>query len=259
MEYLLLVLLSIIIVTMASLQLFQPFRQWASIYLGSYIECLLDAGELPKLGSDQDTGPCEEQFEPYSFANGRRPIARGTSGSQGNDPNSSRGAAGGSVRSNTGRGLGGNLGANRGGGAGSTSSADGGEGDKKQQNLGPSGDSIASRGGGSTFTTGGSGRVTGNISMETLSEGQRRRLARRSSSTQSLGPVNEGSESDSRRKTLTIPATAGKKASFDDETEPWSFGRIFKIAFIVAVIAALVLLILLQIRQIQKGMEKGET
>lgn len=48
------------------------FRSFAENYFGAYLECLLEVGELPSLGSSQQS-ICESEFQPFSLAEGRPP------------------------------------------------------------------------------------------------------------------------------------------------------------------------------------------
>ncbi len=91
------------------------------------------------------------------------------------------------------------------------------------------------------------------LSEQELTEAERRRLPRRASRNTDMGSAEGLAPA---RKALVIPPRDRKPAQTEDDIEPFSFGRIFRIAFIVAILGILILLILLQARQIQKGMEK---
>src|SRR5262245_45898196 len=72
-EYILLV---VVIITMAlaiGARLFKPFNEWANHYIGDYVVCLLDYGELPSLGGAEafSDGECDKKFEPFTVAGGR--------------------------------------------------------------------------------------------------------------------------------------------------------------------------------------------
>lgn len=255
-EYILIVLISLAIVITISFKTIEPFRQWASIYLGSYIECLLDEGQLPTLGSGEPAGSCDEEFEPYSFDTGRRQIASGStssrsSGSSGNNPPSSNRGGRTAVGSNNARDTGGT----------SSLSSDASQSNEKKQTLGPDSPDnfLSSRGGQNISRNTSASRTAGQtMSIENLPESARRGLPRTGSKSTGVGTLDPDSDPTGARKTLIIPARDKKKSSFNDEIEPWSFGRIFRIAFIVLIIALLVLLIGLQVQQIQKGMEKSD-
>lgn len=70
-EYVLLLVVVIALAGALMTRFFKPFDSWAKNYLGEYFYCLLDAGELPALGGQNNAGDCDEKFEAFSAANGR--------------------------------------------------------------------------------------------------------------------------------------------------------------------------------------------
>ncbi|MEI7972800.1 MAG: hypothetical protein WCH11_00365 [Bdellovibrio sp.] len=247
-EYLLILVVSVSLISVIAYRLFTPLREWARNYMGAYVECLLDAGELPRIGGGSgEAGECDEGFEPFTVAEGRP--SRGGSGN-------SLGLGGGSGMppyTPSGRSL--SSGRTNLSGDGSASGR-GVDALKKS----PGREEIAASNfyNGSTLNRGSSVSPapvprTQTLSEEELTEAERRRLPRRASKNTNMGSV-EGL--GPARKALVIPPRDRKPAQFDDEMEPFTFGRIFRIAFIVAILGVLILLVLLQARQIQKGMEK---
>ncbi len=80
-EYILMLIVSISILLALITQFFKPFNLFLQNYMGSYVQCLLDFGELPSLGSDtgsaKDDGDCNTGFEAFSVAGGRSPKGDG--------------------------------------------------------------------------------------------------------------------------------------------------------------------------------------
>lgn len=74
-EYVLLLVVTIGLLIAVAAQVFTPFNKWAKTYMGSYIGCLLDAGELPMLGTTGSGADniCNGKFEQFSIGSGRSP------------------------------------------------------------------------------------------------------------------------------------------------------------------------------------------
>ncbi|MGE3974068.1 MAG: hypothetical protein AB7F59_06030 [Bdellovibrionales bacterium] len=72
-EYMMVLLFTLIICGGAFYQFNDAFRQFLSGYFGQYLSCLLEAGELPSLGYDGQNQPdiCNSEFQPFSLAKGR--------------------------------------------------------------------------------------------------------------------------------------------------------------------------------------------
>ncbi|MGZ3795487.1 MAG: hypothetical protein ACXVB1_03935 [Pseudobdellovibrionaceae bacterium] len=75
-EYVLMLVVSVAMVMALGYQLFKPFQIFLKSYMGDYIACLLETGELPSLGNPQtqalleDAG-CNAQFEAATISKGR--------------------------------------------------------------------------------------------------------------------------------------------------------------------------------------------
>lgn len=70
-EYILLIVIIIAIALAISARLFKPFNEWAKNYIGDYIYCLLDEGELPGLGGPETVEECDKGFDAFTAAAGR--------------------------------------------------------------------------------------------------------------------------------------------------------------------------------------------
>lgn len=88
-EYLLVLIVTVSLLGGAIYQLNDSFKKFLESYFGDYLSCLIEAGELPKLGGESE-GICEDQFEAFSLANGRPPIEK-SSTSQSKDKSDSSG------------------------------------------------------------------------------------------------------------------------------------------------------------------------
>lgn len=75
-EYILIISLSVALILGLMNQFYAPFGKWLDNYLGKYLECLLDVGELPSLGGGETSGECNSKFSAFSITKGRQPSAK---------------------------------------------------------------------------------------------------------------------------------------------------------------------------------------
>lgn len=61
LEYTLLLLFAIGLILGLSAKYFKPMNIWANYYFGTYLQCLLDTGELPSLGGDTSESGCNSE------------------------------------------------------------------------------------------------------------------------------------------------------------------------------------------------------
>lgn len=118
-EYVLMLIITVSLVLALISQIFRPFGQFVDNYMGSYLACLLEYGELPSLGSSEGSpvdgdSECNKKFAGGTLASGRPPT-EGEGGGRGNGSNSTNGKNGSSSSSSGSEGGGGS-----GGGSSST-------------------------------------------------------------------------------------------------------------------------------------------
>jgi hypothetical protein len=107
-EYVLMLVVSVAMVTAVAYQIFRPMQTFLKDYMGTYVSCLLETGELPSLGNEttqqilSDEG-CNAKFQSATVAHGRPPIsgsssssAQGQANNKNSESNSSSSGAGGS-------------------------------------------------------------------------------------------------------------------------------------------------------------------
>ncbi len=91
LEYVLLLFVVVIVLGGLLFGLADGTRRFVNNYFGAYFQCLLETGELPRLGGDTggaDASECESEFQPFTIEEGRPPIldegfAGGSDGSEG--------------------------------------------------------------------------------------------------------------------------------------------------------------------------------
>ncbi|MCB9025647.1 MAG: hypothetical protein H6625_04975 [Bdellovibrionaceae bacterium] len=275
MEYVL-VLIVLVFVFLILLQFNKQFRKWGEDYFISYYRCLLETGELPSLGGQNNTGGiCFNQFQPFTFTGGWQPYPGGGSGG-GN--------------SGSGNGSGGKNGKGSGGGNASSSAS-------KKADDGSGG---GSRGGevsraGSGRSGSGSGRFSRfkSSSSENGSERenskQKKGMYTGSSQASNFSSNNDKSRLNKKTKGLDYgygiqrqeqdrgsesTMLSAKKSAMDQkkeqrfkimkktvkketqlEEDEFTLGNFFRILIIAAIIIALGVLIGGQLLQISKGMD----
>lgn len=80
LEYVLLLFVVVVVLGGLLFGLADGTRRFVDNYFGAYFQCLLETGELPRLGGDSggaDASECESEFQPFTIADGRPPITDG--------------------------------------------------------------------------------------------------------------------------------------------------------------------------------------
>lgn len=277
-EYTLILLVVIAVLIAFQKVFFAPFRDSTSEYLvGAYYDCALDVGELPGSPGLDECFQKSTGIDPSKFKS-----KSGTSSSSSNSNNSNSNASNGSNRSKSGKGNKSNLaGRNQdnnknGSNSGSGSSANSAMGKRlgaKDFKYAPSsadqisGESVEAGGGrrdrSRTFVV---GRVNNNfgsgndrrIAAKGISGELKRKLEEQSKKEKGLA-LKKGSEDEANvlAKAKKFPATR-KIAKQEDiiKEEPFTFGRLIRIAFIIMILMAIILFLIGQASQISKSMEK---
>lgn len=255
-EYILLISISIALVLAFATQFYKPFGNWMQNYMGEYLQCLLDYGELPTMGSVGVDGECAQSFKPFSPVGGRPPLKN-------KNKNSSGSAAGSNFSANE-KSQGnkttftsGTAGRSRSmvvaGGAG----ADGkGAGAGEKQVVEKLSDSRFEkfRNSNKSTTVAQNSTVQNNNTIAISSS--RKEIIREQEKYVKLKPgeVETGEASSKNKKLIISPPE--KKAEVKEEGFEWNFGQYLKFALILAIIIAIVLFVGGQILQISKSMEK---
>jgi len=263
-EYILIVGLAVTIILGLMNQLYKPFGDWMQDYMGQYIECLLDVGELPTIAGSSESGECNSKFQSFSVTGGRPPVAS-NSGSIKTDPNkanqspSSGPTAGGSSSDAESAALANRARSRSGSGAFPVGKPTGSDG--SQSALGNSNE-IKEKLPESKFMKLRSSRgsiIESNLPVSRTGLNQSFMMNRRQTSVQAEKieqlALNEevGSEGKSKKFMVRPPE---RKVSNVEEDSSWSFSEYFKYGLIILIVVALVLFLGGQLLQISKSMEK---
>ncbi len=270
MEYILLLVIILSVALADSAALFKPFDKWARNYIGEYIFCLLDEGELPSLGGESTVSECNANFDNYTFGEGRPPRSGGSDSDSDSGGSSDQGSRDRLRRSrNTGGdnadGAAGRMGRNRRSAMNLGAGFDNGAGSGRGSPVDVTGQYASSRSNNRT-SFGRSYRyevtprgvayigITGYLAQE------QEKIKRREEKVRSVGRASETASGFARGKGRNV--TSELKPPPDKAPEigevDWSFGEMFRMLLIIVIIIALVLFVGSQVMQISKSMEKGE-
>jgi hypothetical protein len=260
-EYVLILIITVSLVLALVAQVFKPMQTFVQNYMGDYVQCLLETGELPSFGyADAEIIYlcCAAKFGAASW---NKNATAGSSSGSGTDKSatpatssssdSSSGSSGGSTyagsASRNGRSyFSAPRSAPRGVGSGGTNSKvveialDGG---------GAGGFFKGSTGGGYTAPA----RKVRAVGMTGLSEDEKKKLVKKADGGGKTIKLSDGRMPASKKTLVKKPAA---KADFVAEDEPMTIGNFIRFLFIAALVIALLLFIGGQALQMSKSFEK---
>lgn len=270
-EYILLIVIVLSVALAVSAALFKPFDKWARNYIGEYIYCLLDEGELPSLTGEGTVSECNASFESFTFGGGRPPRS-GDGGGEGSGSSSSEqgsrdrlrrarssgddGSMSGAPRSSRNRRSAMNLGEGFDNGAGS---GRGTPTDVTGQFANNRSNNRASFGRSYRYET--TPRGPAYVGITGYIEQEQEKIRRREERVRSVGKAGGETASGYARGKNRLAPTEVKSARDREPDFPdadWSFGDMFRMLLIIVIIIALALFVGSQVVQISKSMEKGE-
>lgn len=268
-EYVLLLIITVSIVLALISQIFKPFGDFIDSYMGSYVGCLLEYGELPTLGSSEpaladEDSECNKKFAPGSLTKGRPPRGNGNGGDedrggntanrdrQGNEGDSGNSSGGGGTYAGSSSRRGSSLiNGRRRGGTGVEQSA-----------TGPGGKTVEIAVDGNS----GSGYFGGNnnsnkinipqktraIGLSGLTEAERTRLKKKAGVSAPPIVITGGVAPGPKKMVVKKPIPEMKR----EEDKPITIGGFIRYLFIAALVIALVIFIGGQALQYSKSAEK---
>jgi len=267
-EYVLVLIVTVSIILSLIAQIFTPFGNFLDKYMGSYVSCLLDFGELPTLGSPISTianeDGCDARFETFSVSSGRPPKAPPPSSRVGQDSNGNSQPR----SSSTQDGLGNEGNVRNRGGAGSSStspstntllnspngpnSADHSFRNEKIVDIElPNSERWKSRQ--NTFNN--EGRTYDKA--RTLDGRMEKEILERERSSIKSGPkIVSASQYEQKSKVIPLRKPAEKGDAKENEEKPFTIGDFLRVFLIAGVIIALVVFVGGQLLQISKSSEK---
>ncbi|MCE3009458.1 MAG: hypothetical protein LW875_02445 [Proteobacteria bacterium] len=259
-EYVLLIAIVLVLLLMLANKVIKPMKAFTDSYMGSYIECLIDVGELPSLGFNNTVidSECNTRFEPFDPLRGRPPrqvVSNGPEGSSQGErsqvANSPRAGSGSQPRGRRSTALDMQFRNNPGSGADATGGKESNQRIVAQALPESRFQKVGSIGGGGTS---GSVRRIENRGFTSWLGQEREKAKQREERLRKVASV-DGQSAPGTVKKMVVKPPARKIIESEAEFE-LGFGKIFRIAIIVAIILALLFFIGGQALQISKSMEK---
>ncbi len=259
-EYILLV---VVVITMAfaiGTRLFKPFNEWANHYIGHYVECLLDYGEVPSLGGSETISDCDISHQPFTIVGGRSPK---TDASKSNAANQNRGGSGGNGRSGSG-----NVAYRNSGGRSRSAIGSGFDGAGKASNviqLKTADASLSANGRNTNYNFPNSTSRSRSASSVATYKGfaglvnrEQEKIKKREEKVRSVSRGEGASGIGSTKKnTFPVEFKERKQKEPDLAVGDWSIGNLVRTLLIIVIVIALALFLAGQLAQISKSMEKG--
>lgn len=260
LEFVLILVVTVGIILLVSDRLVKPAGQFAKVVMGEYLGCLLDKGVLPKLGSEDDA--CADSFKLSGsnlHANAGNKSAGKTNTSSGgvkpkgpsemNEMSDSRsGSRGEGARTVAGPRSGSRF-------ASSPGTDSGASGDSKVSQvpnpLAASKYYKVTNVGSASYGYKKSSRVTG---LEGLLAAEREKIRKREGKLSKVGTVETGEEQGKPKKMAVKAQT--RKVAEEEQAQPMTFGKLFRIFLIVIILVAIIVFIGGQAMQISKSWEK---
>jgi len=276
-EYILLLVVSVSLVLGLTYQIFTPMKSFIDDYMGSYVQCLLDTGTLPKFGGDAsaqapediDSG-CVAKFKNVAGNIGANDTSPSSSGSRSGGADSSNSHSNQSSDSSNNSEKSGNSNSESSTYAGSAS-RDGSRFVQKANSAhsglegrGSNGKVVEIAANGNTsngFFNGNKGggptvihRKSTSVSMDGLTQEQKKRLEKNAGNEGRTVSLPGDDLSPSKKKMLVKKPEP--KAPVMEDDQPMTVGNFIRYLFIAALILALVIFIGGQALQMSKSAEK---
>lgn len=266
-EYVLLLVITVSLILALMNVMFKPFGEFIDNYMGKYVACLLEYGELPTLGGDtpspvSEDSECNKKFEAGSLAAGRPPKdgAGGSSSSNGQQGNNgsgnsgssdSSGGSGGSYAGSDSRGGGRFIDSRRGRSMGVESGGDAGGGRVVESAFGgsQSGQFFASN---TSYSVATQGRKVSSVPLSGLSEADKKKIQKKKEGNAQV----IASGGDLGQTVKKIPVKPPPQKTELEEAPPMTIGNFIRYLFIAALVIALVIFIGGQALQMSKSGEK---
>jgi hypothetical protein len=258
LEFVLILVITVGIVLLVSERLVKPSGELAKVMMGEYLGCLLDKGVLPKLNSEDDS--CADSFKlsannPYSKSSGGgsgKPNGGSKDGAQKKPSevqemsDSRSGSAGGPriVGSRSGSRFTSSKGADNGSSGESKAS-------QVPVPLAESKFYKVTNIGSTSYSYGKVLRVTG---LTGLLAAEREKIKKREAKISKAGAMESGDDRSQNKKMVVKAPT--RKVAEEEQAQPMTFGKLFRIFLILIIIVAIVVFIGGQAMQISKSWEK---
>jgi hypothetical protein len=262
-EYILMLVISVSLVLMLMTQIFKPFQAFVQSFMGDYLACLLETGELPTLGADlQKENECKFSFQGVSGTNSSSSSSsKKNSGSSSSSSSSDKDSSKSSSSSSSGGTYAGSSSRPRGSSSitraraptkGVTGDADtGGKVIEITLDNGGGGTFFKTKNGASYAIEG--GRRVASIPVSGMTEEDQKKLEKKGESGKKSTVVS--GDMNTKPKKIAVKKPEARTVAEAPE-EPVTFGNFIRWLFIAALIIALVIFLGGQALQFSKSGEK---
>ncbi|WP_413585781.1 hypothetical protein [Bdellovibrio sp. HCB274] len=264
-EYVLILIITVSLILMLISQIFKPFQGFVKSFMGDYMACLLETGELPALGSDSGL-ECKFNFQNVEGGFKNNPASSNSNSSNSessnqSEKNSSASSSSSSERSSSGSTYAGSRSRSGGSSRISRSRAPTSGIDSSQQQSGKVVE-IALEGGGAggyfQSNNGGysvqSGRRVASVPLTGMTEDERKKLEKKANGGGKTTVVQGEGFAPPKKKTAVKKPEP--KLELPPEEKAVTFGNFIRWLFIAALIIALVIFLGGQALQFSKSGEK---
>lgn len=263
-EYVLMLIITVSLILMLVTQIFKPMQAFVQSFMGDYMACLLETGELPALGQDTGQSECKINFQNVAGSVNNSSSSSGSSSNNSSSSSSTSKSSSNNSESST-SGSSGTY-------AGSNSRSPGNNSISRQRSpskgidssSGPNGKvvEIALEGGGAggfyRSNTGGTyvevGRRVASVPITGLTAEERKKLEKKGQGANKTTSIQgEGFSPPIKKTAVKKP---DEKAQLVDEDKPVTFGNFIRWLFIAALVIALLIFLGGQALQFSKSAEK---
>lgn len=270
LEYILLLVVVISLGFALLYQLFTPLQNWTQYYIGQYVECLLDQGELPGLGGENGVQDCS-----YSEVTGiNSSVSLGGSSSNNSKPNTNNTNSENNESTNSENknpalrpspsNQTSQRGSDRNNAPYSTNRISLGQVDNQSTKEGTQNEELNSSSSRNSFSSNFQRRqnriirirgLAGELAEEELNQKSKRNSERKK--IKELEVNSDGNpEITNRAKKLKVDTSTKKDKPSETDYGSWSFSKYFRFLIILIVIIAILWFVVLQVAQITRSMEK---
>lgn len=265
-EYVLLLIVVVAILTAAGVRLFKPAQAWVDFYLGTYTQCLLDSGQLPKIAGGNPQECDDLPGNPNGPGGSGNPNDPNDPNNPANKKDGSGGSSSSSLSDGDGRssgsgGRGGSRGRRnfrRGGASYSTDRQDVGQGGVDSGETGQNGREKVRMVGANTSTDAFRSRFDQHrvryVGIAGLMDEEKEKIKRKEERISKV-PVESEQQGVLTQKKIPLKQTERKVAQQEKEVSGFDFGSMLRTIIIGAIIFITLIILGTQLNSISKSMD----
>ncbi|WP_413561594.1 hypothetical protein [Bdellovibrio sp. HCB209] len=265
-EYVLMLIITVSLILMLVTQIFKPLQAFTQSFMGDYMACLLETGELPVLGQDNTDSECKVSFQNVAGSNSSSSSSNSSSSNNSSSSSSNSSSSKSSSSSDSASSSGNSTYAGSNSRRSGSSYVAGGRAPTKGIDSGSESGGkvveIALEGGGAGgfyrasngATYAEVGRRVASVPVTGLTAEERKKLEKKAAGDNKVTSVqNDGTTQPVKKIAVKKPEV---QTLTQEEDKPVTFGNFIRWLFIAALIIALVIFLGGQALQFSKSAEK---